>query len=44
MNTFLQEVGVTFRRDQHTGRPRVNKPESRLDKKQKDKGEYYYVD
>lgn len=43
MNRFLEEVGVTFRRDPKTGRPRVNKPESKLDKEQKREGEYYYV-
>ncbi len=43
MNEFLREVGITFRRDDHTGRPRVNKPDSRLDKEQKEEGEYYYT-
>ncbi len=43
MNEFLREVGVTFRRDDHTGRPRVNKPGSRLDTEQKKSGEYYYT-
>jgi ATP-binding cassette subfamily E protein 1 len=42
MNAFLKEVDVTFRRDAATGRPRVNKPGSRLDKHQKEIGEYYY--
>ncbi len=42
MNIFLKNVGVTFRRDQRTGRPRVNKPGSYLDRKQKAMGEYYY--
>ena len=43
MNTFLKEVGITFRRDETTGRPRVNKPESYLDREQKRLGEYYYM-
>lgn len=43
MNTFLTEMDVTFRRDPSTGRPRVNKSESRMDKMQKETGEYYYV-
>ncbi len=43
MNMFLKEVGVTFRRDPQTGRPRVNKPGSRLDEEQKEEGEYYYT-
>jgi ATP-binding cassette subfamily E protein 1 len=42
MNMFLKEVDVTFRRDNDTQRPRINKPDSRLDKEQKSKGEYYY--
>lgn len=42
MNKFLQAVDVTFRRDNDTNRPRINKPGSRLDKEQKEKGEYYY--
>lgn len=42
MNTFLKDVDVTFRRDNDTNRPRINKPGSRLDREQKEKGEYYY--
>jgi len=42
MNMFLKDVGVTFRRDPQTGRPRVNKPNSWLDRLQKSIGEYYY--
>ena len=42
MNVFLERVGVTFRRDKNTNRPRINKPESRLDREQKSKKEYYY--
>jgi len=42
MNTFLKGLGITFRRDEETRRPRVNKPESRLDRTQKEQGEYYY--
>ncbi|MEM2910232.1 MAG: ribosome biogenesis/translation initiation ATPase RLI [Nitrososphaerota archaeon] len=41
-NAFLKEMGVTFRRDQQTFRPRANKPDSRLDRQQKAIGEYYY--
>ena len=44
MNMFLKDVGVTFRRDPETRRPRVNKEGSRLDRLQKETGEYYYVD
>jgi ATP-binding cassette subfamily E protein 1 len=42
MNRFLKMVGITFRRDADTKRPRINKQDSRLDKEQKEKGEYYY--
>jgi len=41
MNRFLDELGVTFRRDQ-SGRPRINKPGSFLDREQKGSGEFYY--
>jgi ATP-binding cassette subfamily E protein 1 len=41
MNRFLNELDVTFRRDQ-SGRPRINKPGSFLDREQKSLGEYYY--
>ncbi|MCZ6648485.1 MAG: ATP-binding cassette domain-containing protein, partial [Thaumarchaeota archaeon] len=43
MNLFLRDLGITYRRDVESGRPRVNKRESRLDKAQKDSGMYYYV-
>lgn len=42
MNRFLRSAGITFRRDEDTKRPRVNKPGSRLDREQKAKGEFYY--
>jgi ATP-binding cassette subfamily E protein 1 len=42
MNRFLQDVDITFRRDPDSGRPRINKKDSRLDREQKSKGEYYY--
>ncbi|RLG03869.1 MAG: ribosome biogenesis/translation initiation ATPase RLI [Thaumarchaeota archaeon] len=42
-NSFLKEVGITFRRDPDTKRPRANKPGSQLDKLQKAEGEYYYL-
>ncbi len=42
-NMFLKDMGVTFRRDPETGRPRANKPGSQLDKLQKQAGEYYYL-
>ncbi len=43
MNRFLKNVGITFRRDEETKRPRVNKLDSRLDRAQKAEGEYYYT-
>jgi ATP-binding cassette subfamily E protein 1 len=42
MNRFLKGIGITFRRDEETRRPRVNKPGSRLDRSQRESGEYYY--
>lgn len=42
MNKFLETMGLTFRRDPHTFRPRANKPGSVLDREQKESGKYYY--
>ena len=42
-NKFLQGVGITFRRDPSTKRPRANKLDSQLDKMQKQQGIYYYT-
>lgn len=41
-NTFLKAMDVTFRRDQITRRPRINKKGSQLDQLQKKAGEHYY--
>ncbi|MEM3371364.1 MAG: ribosome biogenesis/translation initiation ATPase RLI [Candidatus Korarchaeum sp.] len=41
LNEFLMEVDVTFRRDPETGRPRVNKPGSKLDQMARASGRYY---
>jgi ATP-binding cassette subfamily E protein 1 len=43
MNAFLSNLDVTFRRDERTGRPRINKPGSQKDREQKQAGEYYYA-
>jgi ATP-binding cassette subfamily E protein 1 len=43
MNSFLSDLDVTFRRDERMGRPRINKPDSQLDREQKREGEYYYA-
>lgn len=42
MNLFLKNLNITFRRDQNTQRPRINKEGSKMDKEQKKSGEYYY--
>jgi ATP-binding cassette subfamily E protein 1 len=42
MNRFLKDVDVTLRRDKDSLRPRVNKPNSVMDREQKQAGEYYY--
>jgi len=42
MNLFLKELAITFRRDEESNRPRVNKIGSKLDRMQKEMGEYYY--
>ena len=43
-NNFLKDLGITFRRDKRTNRPRINKPNSSLDRYQKEIGEYYYLE
>ncbi len=43
MNRFLRSLDMSFRRDEKSMRPRVNKPESRLDKTQKTAGTFYYT-
>ncbi len=43
MNNFLESLSISFRRDETTGRPRVNKDSSRLDRQQKTAGNYYYL-
>jgi len=43
MNRFLGQMDMTFRRDPTSGRPRVNKAGSKLDREQKEAGEYYYA-
>jgi ATP-binding cassette subfamily E protein 1 len=42
MNRFLKSLDMSFRRDEKSLRPRVNKIESRLDKDQKSSGNFYY--
>lgn len=42
MNRFLRSLDISFRRDEKSRRPRVNKLDSRLDKEQKESGNFYY--
>jgi ATP-binding cassette subfamily E protein 1 len=42
-NKFLKIMGITFRRDDTTKRPRVNKMGSNKDEYQKRISEYYYI-
>jgi len=44
MNKFLENLSVTYRRDENTGRPRINKLGGRLDRAQKYSGDYYKRD
>ena len=43
MNTMLKELKITLRRDEASGRPRINKRDSVKDREQKSSGNYYYV-
>jgi ATP-binding cassette subfamily E protein 1 len=43
MNQFLKVLSITYRRDETTGRPRVNKGGGRLDRMQKESGNFYYI-
>ncbi len=43
MNIFLHDLAVTFRRDEDSGRPRINKLGSVKDKEQKASGSLYYT-
>lgn len=42
MNALLKDLEITLRRDEITGRPRINKEDSYKDREQKGKGNYYY--
>lgn len=41
LNAFLAELDITVRRDHDTGRPRINKPGSVLDREQREAGNHY---
>src|SRR5713226_486612 len=42
MNRFLKSLEITYRRDETSMRPRVNKSDSRLDREQKQSGHFNY--
>jgi ATP-binding cassette, sub-family E, member 1 len=42
MNKFLKTLNITFRRDETTFRPRINKQDSQKDREQKNSGTLYY--
>mmetsp|Transcript_21653 Transcript_21653/g.43671 ORF Transcript_21653/g.43671 Transcript_21653/m.43671 type:complete len:630 (-) Transcript_21653:284-2173(-) len=44
MNTFLQQLNITFRRDPTNFRPRINKMDSVKDKEQKLSGNFFYTE
>ncbi len=41
LNAYLKVLDITIRRDSETGRPRINKPGSVLDRRQREEGRYY---
>ena len=43
MNLFLEDLNITFRRDEESRRPRANKLDSQMDRKQKSEGKLYYI-
>jgi len=43
MNNFLKHIELTFRRDEESKRPRINKPGSQKDQEQKKSGKLYYA-
>jgi len=44
MNTFLQQLSITFRRDPTNFRPRINKMDSVKDREQKQSGNFFFLD
>lgn len=44
MNTFLEQLKITFRRDPTNYRPRINKFESVKDREQKSTGSYFVME
>jgi ATP-binding cassette subfamily E protein 1 len=43
MNKLLKELSISIRREEQTGRPRINKEGSVKDRTQKQEGKYYYT-
>jgi ATP-binding cassette subfamily E protein 1 len=43
MNLFLKDLNLSFRRDEENHRPRANKVDSQMDRKQKSEGKLYYI-
>lgn len=43
LNTLLKELNITIRKDKESGRPRINKFGSVLDREQKEKGKYVEI-
>ncbi len=43
MNRFLKDIGLTFRRDKESNRPRANKVGSQMDEKQRKDNMWYYL-
>jgi len=43
MTHFLKDLGITFRRDPESNRPRANKEGSVKDREQKNENKYYYL-
>ena len=44
MNTFLESLEITFRRDPNNYRPRINKANSVKDASQKASGHYFFLE
>ena len=44
LNTLLKHLDITVRRDPETGRPRINKQDSVLDREQKSMGVYFSIE
>lgn len=44
MNKFLKQLNITFRRDNESHRPRINKLDSLKDAEQKRSGNYFFLD